>query len=256
MSTAKSPSRHIDPLPQRKFVRMSQKVEYFSDRSKSTTTPTSTNGTLELNNRRRRPVVFVIYYSTYGHVAKMAMSICVGIQNSGCECRIFQVAETLSEDVLSKMHAAPKDRSIPIIRAEQLVEADGFLFGMPTRFGSVPTQMKNLFDACGSHWQSDALIGKPAGVFFSTATLGGGQETTALSCIPFFTHLGMIFVPLGYKNKSLVNLDEVHGGSPYGAGTLAGIRGERKPSSLELHLAETQGKEFAKLVQKLTHLST
>lgn len=91
----------------------------------------------------------------------MAASICAGIQNSGCECRIFQVAETLPEDVLGKMHAASKDRSIPIIRAEQLVEADGFLFGMPTRFGSVPTQMKNLFDACGGHWQSDALIGKP-----------------------------------------------------------------------------------------------
>ena len=91
----------------------------------------------------------------------MASSICAGIQRAGCDYRIFQVAETLPEEVLVKMHAPPKDRSVPLIRAEQLVEADGFLFGMPTRFGSVPTQMKNLFDACGNHWHSDALIGKP-----------------------------------------------------------------------------------------------
>lgn len=170
----------------------------------------------------------------YGHVAQLSSSIRDGLEKAGCECRIFQVAETLSDDVLAKMHAPPKSKHVPIIRAEQLPEADGFLFGIPTRFGVIPAQIKALFDACGGHWMSDALIGKPvrflfvvllfvhlsifskAGVFFSTATLGGGQETTALSCVPFFAHLGMPFVPLGYKNKSLLNLDEIHGGSAYG----------------------------------------
>lgn len=101
----------------------------------------------------------------YGHVATLASSILSGLENTGCDCRIFQVAETLSDEVLKKMHAPPKNKNIPIIRAEQLPEADGFLFGIPTRFGSVPTQMKTLFDACGGHWLSDALIGKPVNFF-------------------------------------------------------------------------------------------
>ncbi|CAF1213188.1 unnamed protein product [Rotaria sp. Silwood1] len=187
----------------------------------------------------------------YGHVAALVSGIRAGVEYAGCDCRVFQVAETLSDEVLKKMHALPKNRDIPIIRPDQLPEADGFLFGMPTRFGTVPTQMKTLFDACGSHWLSDTLIGKPAGVFFSTASLGGGQETTALSCVPFFAHLGMVFVPIGYRNKSLLNLDEIHGGSPYGAGTLAGTQGERQVSQLELQVAHTQGMEFGKIVSKL-----
>ncbi|UJR30310.1 hypothetical protein I4U23_017847 [Adineta vaga] len=234
-------------LPQRTFVRTSQLVESHVDK-KPPGRPTS--------NSIRRPVVFVIYYSMYGHVAKLASSIRIGVERAGCDCRIFQVAETLSNDILTKMHAPSKNIEIPIITPSQLPEADGVLFGMPTRFGTAPTQMKTFFDACGAHWLSDALNGKPAGVFFSTATLGGGQETTALSCVPFFTHLGMIFVPLGYKNKSLMNLDEIHGGSPYGAGTLAGRQGERQVSQLELQIAETQGIEFGKTVLKLISTRT
>ena len=97
----------------------------------------------------------------YGHVAKLASSVVAGIERAGCQCRVFQVAETLSDEILKKMHAPPKNRDIPVIRPDQLPEADGFLFGMPTRFGTAPTQIKALFDACGSHWLSDALIGKP-----------------------------------------------------------------------------------------------
>jgi NAD(P)H dehydrogenase (quinone) len=97
----------------------------------------------------------------YGHVARLASSIRAGVERAGCNCRVFQVAETLSDEVLTKMHAPPKNRDIPIIRPDQLPEADGFLFGMPTRFGTAPTQIKTLFDACGAHWLSDALIGKP-----------------------------------------------------------------------------------------------
>jgi multimeric flavodoxin WrbA len=97
----------------------------------------------------------------YGHIAKLASSIRAGVERAGCDCRVFQVAETLSSEVLAKMHAPSKINDIPVIRPDQLPEADGFLFGMPTRFGTAPTQMKNLFDACGAHWLSDALIGKP-----------------------------------------------------------------------------------------------
>ncbi|CAF1482990.1 unnamed protein product [Adineta ricciae] len=229
-------------LPQRKFVRMSQLAESHSDKI-----PLAR----PIASIARRPMVFVIYYSMYGHVAKLASMIRAGVERTGCDCRVFQVAETLSSEVLAKMHVPSKNQEIPIINPKQLLEADGFLFGMPTRFGTAPTQMKAFFDACGAHWLSGALSSKPAGVFFSTATLGGGQETTALSCVPFFTHLGMIFVPLGYKNKLLLNMDETHGGSPYGAGTLAGEQGERHPSELELQIAQTQGIEFGKLVLKL-----
>jgi hypothetical protein len=97
----------------------------------------------------------------YGHVAQLSSSIRAGVESTGCECRIFQVAETLPDDVLAKMHAPPKNKHVPVIRPEQLVEADGFLFGIPTRFGTVPAQIKTFFDACGGHWLSDALIGKP-----------------------------------------------------------------------------------------------
>jgi len=199
-----------------------------------------------------KPVVFVIYYSMYGHIEKMSQSIKAGLESVGCECRLYQVAETLPEEVLKKMYAKEKNKSVPIITADKLPEADGILFGMPTRFGTAPAQMKALFDACGGLWMGDKLYGKPAGVFFSTGSTAGGQETTALTCVPFFTHLGMIFVPLGYKNKSLQNLDEVHGGSPYGAGTYAGLQGERQPTPLELQLCETQGSEFGKVVKKLS----
>ena len=113
------------------------------------------------SSQHHRPVIFVIYYSTFGHVANLAATIRTGIERSGCECRLFQVAETLSDEILAKMRAPPKNRNVPIIRPEQLTEADGILFGMPTSFGTAPAQMKALFDACGGHWLSDALIGKP-----------------------------------------------------------------------------------------------
>ncbi|CAF0943312.1 unnamed protein product [Rotaria sordida] len=247
MYALSSRSQLINDLPQRKFVHMSQYAQ-----------PRSSNSTLVLsnNNRTRRPVVFIIYYSMYGHVATLASSIRAGVEYAGCDCRVFQVAETLPDEMLKKMHVPPKNKDIPIIRPDQLPEADGFLFGMPTHFGTIPTQIKTLFDACDSHWLSDALIGKPAGVFFSTATLGDGQETTALSCVSFFVHLGMVFVPLGYRNKLLLNLDEIHGGSPYGAGTLAGTQGERRVSQLELKIAQTQGIEFGKIVSKLKSTPT
>lgn len=110
---------------------------------------------------QKRPVVFVIYYSMYGHIERMATEVCAGVESSGCDCRLFQIAETLPAEVLTKMHAKEKNLQIPFIKAEQLPEADGIIFGMPTRFGSAPTQVRALFDQCGAHWMSDALFGKP-----------------------------------------------------------------------------------------------
>lgn len=103
------------------------------------------------------PVVYVIYYSTFGHIEKLARSVVKGLEASGVQAKLFQVAETLPKEVLEKMHAPPKSSEVPVISVDQLPEADGFLFGVPTRFGTVPTQIKNLFDACGKHWLSGAL---------------------------------------------------------------------------------------------------
>jgi NAD(P)H dehydrogenase (quinone) len=113
---------------------------------------------------------------------------------------------------LAKIHAPPKNSEVPVIQINQLTEADGFLFGVPTRFGTTPAQIKSFFDSAGKLWFDGALYGKFAGVFFSTGSQASGQETTALSCLPFFVHHGIRFVPLGYRNPKLMDLNEVHGG--------------------------------------------
>lgn len=180
------------------------------------------------------PVVYVIYYSTFGHIEKLARSVVKGLEASGVQAKLFQVAETLPQEVLVKMHAPPKTADVPVISVDQLPEADGFLFGVPTRFGTVPTQIKNLFDACGKHWLSGALYGKFAGTFYSTGSQASGQETTALSCLPFFVHHGINYVPIGYKCSKLGDNTAIHGGGPWGAGTITGADGSRMPSDLEL----------------------
>jgi len=148
------------------------------------------------------------------------------------------------------MHAPPKP-DVPVIKPEQLPEADGIVFGIPTRYGNMPAQWKAFVDSTGQLWQKGALVGKPASVFFSTATQAGGQETTALTFITTLVHHGMIFVPIGYSSPLLFNMDEVHAGSPYGAGTFAGPTGARQPTKLETDVAQHQGKYFASVVAKL-----
>ncbi|GAB9477597.1 Nad quinone oxidoreductase, partial [Globisporangium polare] len=138
----------------------------------------------------------------------------------------------------------------PIATPETLAEADGILFGMPTRFGTAPAQVKSLFDATGGLWQTGALIGKPAGMFFSCGGQGGGNETTALTTIPFLAHHGMFFVPLGSRAKQFGTLDEAVGGGMWGAGTYAGD-GSRKPTERELGMAKVQGVSFAEVTKKL-----
>ncbi|KAH8966362.1 hypothetical protein BDL97_03G021500 [Sphagnum fallax] len=195
--------------------------------------------------------VYIVYYSMYGHVAKLAEEILKGANSvEGVEATLWQVPETLPEEVLLKMSAPPKP-DVPIIQPAQLADADGFIFGFPTRYGMMAAQFKAFLDATGGLWRTQALAGKPAGLFYSTGSQGGGQETTALTAITQLTHHGIIFVPVGYTfGAKMFELSEVKGGSPYGAGTYAGD-GTRQPSQIELEQAYHQGSYIAGIAKKL-----
>lgn len=194
--------------------------------------------------------IAIVYYSMYGHIATMAEAVAKGVAAAGATCDIYQIAETLPAEVLEKMGAPPK-KEHPIMTADKMADYDGFLFGLSGRFGTFPAQMKAFMDSCGGLWMKGALVGKPAGTFTSVGTQGGGQETVNLSCIPFFTHNGMVFVPLGYVEPKVFSYDEVHGASPYGSGTYAGPDGSRTPTDLEKEIAEAHGKHFASIAAKL-----
>lgn len=197
--------------------------------------------------------VAIIYYSMYGHVGKLAAAVKAGVEEvPGVEAFLFQVPELLPEEVLGKMHAPPKDSSVPVMDSHTLTDYDGFVFGFPTRFGSMASQMKAFFDSTGGIWMKGGLIGKPAGLFTSTAGQNGGQETTIMTAVTQLTHHGMIFVPTGYAAGSgMYDVQVAHGGSPWGAGTLAGADGSRQPSEIELLIAKTQGKQLATVALKL-----
>jgi len=190
--------------------------------------------------------VAVVYYSTWGHIRQMADAVVKGVEQSGAEVTLYQIAETLPAEVLAKMYAAPKPTDVPIVTPDDLTKYDGLIFGAPTRYGQPCAQYKALWDATGQLWASGALNGKLASFFFGTATLGGGQETTAMTNLSHFVHHGMVFVPMGYGDptKALFDLDTVHGGSPWGAGSLSGPTGARQPSAAELGMATYQGKRF------------
>ncbi|KAJ1834272.1 hypothetical protein IWW55_006392 [Coemansia sp. RSA 2706] len=194
--------------------------------------------------------IFVVTYSTYNHINTVAESIVKGLEKSNVEVERYQIAETLSEEILAKMHAAPKP-DLPVITADKLPEADGILFGFPTRYGTTPAQVKAFFDSTGGLWAKQALAGKPVGFFYSTASQHGGQEVTVYSSLPFVAHHGMIFVPLGYTNAHLFDNSEVVGGSAWGAGTVANGDGSRQPSDKEKEIAVTQGERFGEVAKKL-----
>lgn len=181
----------------------------------------------------------------------MAESVKKGVEAAGGKAEIFQVPETLSEEVLAKMHA-PAKPNYPIATLDTLTGYDAFLFGVPTRFGNYPAQWKAFWDSTGGLWANGSLYGKPAGFFVSTGTPGGGQETTIVNSLSVIVHHGMIYVPLGYAKAfpQITKMDEVHGSSPYGAGTFAGGDGSRQPSALELEIASIQGKSFYETIQK------
>ena len=161
--------------------------------------------------------------------------------------------EILPQEVLDKMHAPPKPADVPVITAAQLEEADGFVFGFPTRFGMMCSQFKAFLDSTGGLWQKGALVGKPCGLFTSTGTQGGGQETTLLTAITQLVHHGMIFVPGGYGlGEKMFDMSAVRGGSPYGPGTFAGPTGDRSPTEVELEYAKHSGASLAKVALKLS----
>lgn len=189
----------------------------------------------------------------YGHVEGLARRMKKGVDSvEGVEAVLFRVPETLSEEVLVNMRAPVKDDSIPEIGSvDELKEADGFLFGFPTRFGCMAAQMKFFFDSTGHLWKEQSLAGKPAGFFVSTGTQGGGQESTAWTAITQLAHHGMLFVPVGYTfGAGMFKMDSLRGGSPYGAGVFAGD-GTREANETELALAEHQGKNMAAIVKQL-----
>ncbi|PSK37164.1 NAD(P)H:quinone oxidoreductase, type IV [Candidozyma pseudohaemuli] len=202
--------------------------------------------------------VAIVYYSTYGHVLTLAKSIKKGLESSGkvSQVDILQVPETLSKDILQQLHA-PEKPNYPLATPEKVAEYDAILFGYPTRFGNLPAQLVEFFGQTGGLWTSGGLYRKPVGVFTSVSSSGGGQEVTMRNLFSYVAHHGMVFIPLGYGKAfpDITNLEEVHGGSPYGAATFAGANGSRQPSDLELRIAHTQGETFAASAAKLVAAS-
>ena len=199
--------------------------------------------------------IFIVYYSLYGHVYKMAEAVKEGAsQISRAEVYLYRVPETLSQEVLGKMGALEAQKSmahIPICKVEDLATADAIIFGAPTRFGNMCGQMRQFLDGTGGLWAKGALVGKVGSVFTSSATQHGGQESTILSFHTNLLHHGMIIVGLPYAFAGQMRIDEVTGGSPYGASTIAGGQGERMPSENELNAARYQGKHVAEITAKL-----
>lgn len=199
--------------------------------------------------------VLIVYYSLYGHVAAMAQAVAEGVhQVPGMTATLRRVPETLSEEVIGKMGAAEAQKAlshVPACTLEELEEADAIVFGTPTRFGNMCGQMRQFLDATGQIWMRGGLVGKPGGVFCSTATQHGGQETTLMSFIQTLLHQGMIVVGLPYSFAGQMRLDEVTGGSPYGATTIAGGDGSRMPSENELDAARFQGRHIADVTRRL-----
>ena len=221
--------------------------------------------------------MIILYYSAYGHIYQMANEVKKGIETEGSfSVELVTVADAyvdakkaphnmdakrvfLKDDDRKEFITKYKDtkgvRTEGHLLIEDLGKFDAFMFGIPSRYGMAPGKLKSLMDSTGGFWMSgEGFYGKPASIFFSTATLGGGQETIALTWITQLVHHGMIYVPIGYGKtfgKYLTNLKEIHGGSPYGSGTLAAPMGDRQPSDLEKEMAREHGKYFSSVAKKL-----
>jgi NAD(P)H dehydrogenase (quinone) len=199
--------------------------------------------------------VQVIFYSMYGHVYKMAQAVAEGVkQVSGAEVSLYQVAELIPADVLEKYGAKAAKASfadVPLAAVDKLAEADAIIFGTPTRFGNMAAQMRNFLDQTGALWGKGALVGKVGSVFASTGTQHGGQETTITSFHSTLLHHGMVIVGVPYTEAGLTYMENISGGTPYGATTLAGADGSRQPSENELKIARFQGKHVAEIAIKL-----
>jgi len=199
--------------------------------------------------------VQVIFYSMYGHIYKMAEAVAEGArQVEGAEVSIYQVPELVPAEALEKSGASKAREAfkhIPIATVAQLPEADAIIFGTGTRFGNMTAQMRNFLDQTGGLWMSGGLVGKVGSVFTSTATQHGGQETTITSFHSTLFHHGMIVVGVPYSEQGLTNMDEISGGTPYGASTLTKGDGSRMPSANELSIARFQGRHVATIASQL-----
>jgi len=195
--------------------------------------------------------ILVLYYSMYGHVEALAYAVAEGIGSvEGVEVTVKRVPELMPEDV-ARRAGAKLDQKAYIATVDELQEYDGIIFGTPTRFGNMCAQMRNFLDQTGKLWQSGALIGKVGSVFVSTGTQHGGQETTITSFHTTLLHHGMVIVGVPYSCQELMNMNQITGGTPYGASTLAGVDGSRKPSDNELSIARFQGQHVAWITKKL-----
>jgi NAD(P)H dehydrogenase (quinone) len=195
--------------------------------------------------------VQVIFYSMYGHIYQMAEAVAEGVrQVEGAEVSLHRVPELIPDNVLEQSGAKAAQQAfahVPVIEPEQMTEADALIFGTPTRFGNMAAQMRNFFDRTGGQWASGSLIGKVGSVFTSTATQHGGQETTITSTHLTLLHHGMIIVGVPYAEQGISVMDEISGGSPYGASTITKSDGSRQPSDNELTVARYQGRHVAEI---------
>ena len=195
--------------------------------------------------------VLVLYYSSYGHVETLAYAMADGAREvPGAEVVVKRVPETVPPEV-AKSSGYKLDQPAPIADPQELADYDAILFGAPTRYGIQASQMRAFIDRTGGLWAKGALIGKVGGAFTSTATQHGGQESTLLSFHATLLHLGMVVVGLPYSATQQMRLDEITGGSPYGATTIAGGKGERQPSEGELEMARFQGRHATEIATKL-----
>lgn len=194
--------------------------------------------------------VLVLYYSTYGHIETMAQAVAEGARSAGASVDLKRVPETVPLEIAKPGHFK-LDQAAPIATIDELTSYDAIIVGTPTRFGRMPSQMASFLDQAGGLWARGALNGKVGGAFTSTATQHGGQEVTLFSVITNLMHFGMIIVGLPYSYQGQMTLDEIVGGSPYGATTIAGGQGQRQPSAIELDGARYQGRLIAETANKL-----
>lgn len=204
--------------------------------------------------KENKPKILVLFYSMYGHIFKMANAVAEGVREAGGEPILKQVAELVPEKFWNEDIRKAKQlmKNVPIADpSKDLKGIDGLIVGTPTRFGNMCSQMRNFWDQTGGDWMQGALIGKPAAVFTSSNTQHGGQETTIISTMITLLHHGCVLVGLPYSFKEQMVMDEITGGSPYGASTIAGAMGERMPSANELKMAKGLSKHLTTIAKKL-----
>ena len=194
--------------------------------------------------------VLVLYYSSYGHIEAMADAVAEGAREAGADVVVKRVPETLAPDVAAKL-GYKADQKAPIATVDELKDYDAIIFGSGTRFGTVTSQLRSFIDQTGGLWFTGGLVGKVGSVFTSSATQHGGQESTILGFVPTLLHHGMVVVGLPYAFAGQMGVDEIKGGSPYGASTITDGDGSRMPSAIELDGARYQGKHVATIATKL-----